>query len=353
MPPSSSVLSQKLRHGGVARSPLADTDLLCETFARGVEDRMRVLVKTIVGTTVGAARVAKLSDATSEIVGPSMLAPVDVEDADTPGLIAIESDLAYHLIDLTLGGDAAQAPQPEARAFTAIDMALCRLHLDAILAAFGHAIGANLGRPLTKGLTVRDVRQNLSQLRLAPDYIDVMVIGMALTLGEAGRRGGFRLILPLSALDVIRASIQARNAQAARDRPNDLWKTLMRRAAAAAPVRVVAVLHRQRLSLAALQTLQVGQVLEIPRQAVEEIQLAIPQPGGRTALLAQGRLGAYQDNKVIKLLTPPDRRVITHIDRALRATAAPAADVAPQPEPARPHAAPRPEATAEVAPLTE
>jgi flagellar motor switch protein FliM len=327
--PSPSVLSRKLRHGGVARSPLADTELLGETFARGVEDRMRLLVKTVVGTTVGAPRVSKLADATDEISGPSMLALVDVEDADTPGLIALEGDLAYHLVDLTLGGDPVQAPEPEPRPFTAVDMALCRLHLDAILAAFGHAIGANLGRPLTKGLSIRDVRQNLSQLRLAPDYIDVLRIGMDLTLGEAGRRGAFRLILPLSALDVIRASIQARNVQAAKDRPNDLWKTLMRRAAAAAPVPVDAVLHRQRLSLAALQNLQVGQVLEIPRQAVEEIQLAIPQPGGRTALLAQGRLGAYQDNKVIKLATPPDRRVITHIDRALRAAPPAAAEATP------------------------
>ena len=319
MPTSANVLSQKLRHGGVARSPLADTELLGETFARGVEDRVRLLVKTMIGTSVGAARVAKLADAIARITGPSMLGLVDVEDADTPGLIALESDLAYHLIDLTLGGDPVLAPEPVARPFTAIDMALCRLHLDAILAAFAHAIGANLGRPLTKGLTIRDLRQNLAQLRLAPDYIDVLVLGMDLTLGEAGRRGRFLLILPLSALDVIRASVQAKNVQAARDRPNDLWKTLMRRAAASAPVRVDAVLHRQRLSLAALQGLQIGQILEIPRQSVEEIQLAIPQPNGRTAVLAIGRLGAFQDNKVVKLSSPPDRRVVAHIDRALRA----------------------------------
>ena len=161
-PPPANVLSQKLRHGGVARSPLADTDLLGETFARGVEDRMRLLVKTMIGTTVGARpghqarrRHRRRSPA------PAMLGLVDVEDADTPGLIALESDLAYHLIDLTLGGDPVQAPEPVARPFTAIDMALCRLHLDAILAAFAHAIGANLGRPLTKGLTIRDLRQNL------------------------------------------------------------------------------------------------------------------------------------------------------------------------------------------------
>ena len=203
-------------------------------------------------------------------------------------------------------------------------MALGRLHLEAVLGAFGQAIGASLGRPLTKGLAIRDLRQNLSQLRLAPDYIDVLALGMDLTLGEAGRSGRVLLVLPLSALDVIRASIQARNLQAARDRPNDLWKTLMRRAAANAPVRVDAVLHRQTLTLAALQSLHVGQVLEIPRQAVEEIRLAIPQPGGRTALLAEGRLGAYQDNKVIKLATPPDRRIVAHIERALRPVGGPA-----------------------------
>ena len=54
MPGSASVLTQKLRHGGVARSPLADTDLLGETFARGVEDRLRPLVKTMIGTNAGA-----------------------------------------------------------------------------------------------------------------------------------------------------------------------------------------------------------------------------------------------------------------------------------------------------------
>ncbi len=332
MPPSASVLTQKLRHGGLARSPLADTDLLGETFARGVEDRIRLLVKTMIGTTVGAARVAKLADATSALNGPSMLGLVDVEDADTPGLIALSSELAYHLVDLTLGGDPVLAPEPQPRAFTAIDMALCRLHIDAILGAFAHALGANLGRPLTKGLSIRDLRQNLAQLRLAPDYIDVLVIGMDLSLGEAGRRGNFTLVLPLSTLDVIRASVQARNVQAARDRPNDLWKTLMRRAAANAPVRVDAVLHRLNLSLAALQGLQIGQVFEIPRQSVEEIRLAIQQPGGRTALLAQGRLGAYQDMKVIKLDTAPDRRVVAHIERALRATPDPVpADPSPEP----------------------
>ncbi|HRW13619.1 FliM/FliN family flagellar motor switch protein [Amaricoccus sp.] len=316
-----SVLSKKLRQGGVSRSPLAETDLIVESFARGTEDRLRPLIKTMINVTVGAVAVTKLAQAIGGITSPAVLGIVDVEDADTPALIACDADLAYHLVDLMLGGDPALSPEPAARAFSSIDMALCRLHLDAILQAFVHAVGVGLGRPLTKTLRIRDQRQSTSQLRLAPDYIDVLTFAASVSLGEAGRTGTISLVLPLSALDVIRASIQARNLQAARERPNDLWKALMRRAAATAPVRVDAVLHRQKMSLAALQNLHIGQVLEIPRQAVEEIRLTIPQPAGRTAVLATGHLGGYQDNKVVRLAAPPDARVVAHIARALRAGA--------------------------------
>ncbi len=332
MSAETSVLSKKLRQGGVARSPLAETDLIVESLARGVEDRLRPLVKTAVSVTVDTVAVVKLAGAIGRIAAPAMMGVIEVEDADTPALIAFDAALANHLIDLTLGGDPATAPDPAARPFTAIDMALGRLHLDALLQAFSHALGIGFGRPLTKALRIRDQRQNLSQLRLAPDYIDVLTFAASVGLGEAGRRGHISLVLPLSALDAIRASVQARDTQA-RERPNDLWKALMRRAAANAPVEVDAVLHRQRLSLAALQALRVGQVIEIPRQSVEEIRLTIPQPAGRTAVLASGRLGAYQDRKVVKLATPPDARVTAHVDRALRPAGGRAGTVAAAEDP--------------------
>lgn len=332
-----SVLAKKLRQGGVARSPLPDTELVGESFARAIEDRLRPLVKTVIGAQVAQARVTKLAEATGAISSPAMLGLIAIEDADAPALIAAHADLAYHLIDLTLGGDPATAPAPASRPFTAIDMALCRLHLEAMLQSFVQAVGVALGRPLTKEMRIRDQRQNLSQLRLAPDYIDVLVFSVSLSLGEANRKGRLDLILPLAALDVVRASIRELTAQAARDRPNDLWKALMRKAAAAAPVPIEAVLYRQPLSLAALQDLRVGQILEIPLQATEEIELSLAQPGGRTAMLATARLGVFQDRKVVKLTLPPDRRLVSHIERALRATPAPE-DPAADPAAGRPAA---------------
>ena len=310
------VLGRKLKSGGIARSPLPDTELIGDTFARLVEDRLRPLVKTIVGAMVVESRVVKLSEALQGVAVPAMLGVVEVEDAATQGLLGIDSDLAFHLIDLMLGGDPALAPAPTARTFTGIDMALGRMQLDALVAAFVEAVGVAFGRPLAKRVAVREQRQNVSQLRIAPDYVDVLVFSIALDLGEAARTGSFRFVLPLATLDVVRAALQEHAVEAA-ERPDDLWRANMRLAAAMAPVPLDAVLHRQRLSLAALHALAPGDVLEVPAGAIDDIQLLIAQPGGRTALVASGRLGAFQGSKVVKLETPVDARVRGHVGRAL------------------------------------
>lgn len=329
------VLSKKLSRSGVARSPLPDTDLIGETYARGLEDRLRPLVKTMLAAEIAAPRVMRLAEAIRPIIAPALIGLVEIEDADNPALIAFDNDLSQHLIDLTLGGDPSSAPATGDRSLTAIDLSLGRLYLDAALQAFGAALGTTLGQPMTKALRLRDLRQSIGQLRLGPDYIDVLVFRLTLVMAEAGRRGAADLVLPLSALDVVRASFDAQASAAARDRPNDLWKTLMRRAAATAPVPVDAVLHRQIMSLASLQALAVGQVIEIPGESAESIGLAIAQPGRRTAIVATGALGAYRGRKVIKLAAAPDPRLIGHVRRALRPAPQPAAE-APVAPPATP-----------------
>lgn len=320
------VLSKKLSRSGVARSPLPETDLIGETYARGLEDRLRPLVKTMLAAEIAAPRVTRLAEAIRPIASPALIGLVEIEDADNPALIAFDNDLSQHLIDLTLGGDPSSAPASGERSLTAIDMSLGRLYLEAALQAFGAALGSTLGAPLTKALRLRDLRQSVGQLRLGPDYIDVLVFRLTLVMAEAGRRGTADLVLPLSALDVIRASFDAQASAAARDRPNDLWKKLMRRAAATAPVPVDAVLHRQSMSLAALQGLAIGQIIEIPGESAEAIGLAIAQPGGRTAVVATGALGAYRGRKVVKLAAAPDARLIGHVRRALRPAPQPQAE---------------------------
>ena len=317
MPPKDSVLARKLRRGGVARSPLPDTDLMGDTFARISQDKLRPLLKTTVSAMVLECKVEKLAQALEHISVPAMLGVLDVEGAATQGLVSIDTDLAYHLIDLMLGGDPGVAAVPTTRTFTGIDMALCRLHLEALVVTFREAIGAAFRRPLGKRVAIGEQRQDVSQLRIAPDYVDVLTLNIALDLGEAARTGNFFLLLPLATLDVIRASLQGNVADRAAERPDDLWRANMQRAAAGAPVALDAVVHRQRLSVAEIQALRPGDVLPLPTDAIDTVKLVIGQPGGKTAQIATGRLGAFQGSKVVKLESGLDPRVRRHVERAL------------------------------------
>jgi flagellar motor switch protein FliM len=337
MPAADTVLTRKLRHGGVARSPLPDTGLIGAAFARHAEDRLRGLIKCTLGADLGRCRVTRLGVATGEIASPAMLGLLAVEDADTPALLALDGVLSWHLIDLSLGGDAGAPASPVSRPFTAIDMAVCRLHLEALVEAFGEAVATSLGRPLPRAVTIRDQRHTLSQLRLAPDYIDVLELRLDMTIGEAGRTGRITLVLPLSTLDVIRAAVDQDGAAHARERPNDLWRAAMRRAAATAPVTLDAVLHRDRMTLAALERLAPGDLIEIPGNAPQEVQITLGQPGGRAAVLALAQLGAYQGRKVLKLRVAPDPRVAAHVTRALRPLSTEVPEVARLPAPRTDH----------------
>ena len=91
----------------------------------------------------------------------------------------------------------------------------------------------------------------------------------------------------------------------------------MRRAARMARVPLEAVLHKQGMSIAEAQNLQVGDVIEIPTRATEAIQLTLAQPDGKCTMFATAQLGAYQDRKVVKLDSAPDKRVESHICQSL------------------------------------
>ena len=210
---------------------------------------------------------------------------------------------------LMLGGDHASAPVPITRSFTTIDMSLCRLPLEALATAFMASVATCLGRPVTKSLEIAGQRQDITQVRIAPDYVDVLVYNIALDIGEAARAGNLQMILPLATLDAIRAAVQDEVVDEQANQAHDLWKIQMRRAAVTAPVIIDAVLHRQKLTISALETLKPGDIIEIPTNAPDSIKLTVTQPGEKIAQIATGKLGIFQGTKVVKLDETVDRRI--------------------------------------------
>ena len=316
MTAAGSVLERKLRGGGVARSPLPDADTVGQALARQIEERFRPLVGSVTSAMVLECKIIKVAEAVEGVSVPSMLGLVEVEHAGLPGLIVLDTDLSYHLIDLMMGGDPSVAPLPIVRSFTDIDRALCRLPLEALVTAFAGSLSDCLGKPVEKRMRISDQRQDITQTRFAPDYVDVLLFNISLDIGDAARSGMLQLLLPLATLDVIYGAMKEETALR-EEHPQDLWRTQMRAAAAAAPVSIDAVLHRTQLTIARIEALRPGDVLDIPNDAADRIRLAMSHPGGKTSLVATGSLGAYQGGKVVRLESDIDDRITAQIRQSL------------------------------------
>jgi flagellar motor switch protein FliM len=347
-----SVLVRKMRQNGLARSPLADTALIGEAFARQAEDRLRPVVKVPLSFSVRECRVSRLGEATAEIGTPAMIGLMGLERSETGALVALDSSLAWHLTDLTLGGDPDLPARVTVRSFTAIDVALGRLHLQPMIEALNEALGAALGRPLPVALTLEEQRQAISQVRIAPDYVDALKLRVEVEVGDISRQGIVDIVIPLATIDVLRSAIAREGAAEARDRPDDLWRSAMRRAAASAQIRLDAVIHRERMTLAAVGRLRPGDVIEIDQGAPKSVALTLGQPDGRVATIALGRLGGYEDVKVLRIRSEPEPRLAAQLRRALAvpgtSLASPDA-VASLPAPDAPDVAPPPPAARETA----
>ncbi|NNU79271.1 hypothetical protein HMH01_02365 [Halovulum dunhuangense] len=310
-------LARKLGSRRVGRSPLPDLELVGENFGRVLEDNLRPILKTIVGALILDCEVTKLAEVLERIPVPSMLGVVEAEASDRMALINLGSDLVYHVVDMRMGGNAAMAPQPTTRSFSAIDAQLCMDVFDAVLRAFARAVEESVGVPLEAGFRILGHKQDINTVRIAPASADVMLIRVSLDIGEAARSGEFDLIMPLSILDVLRAAVM-RQEVTDHVPPNDLWLGQMRRCAAEAIVPLHGMLHRLELPLSEVEALEIGQILPLPRSALDQVRLVQALGTEYEATIATGRLGRYDNDRVLKLTAPPPPAVREGLARILQ-----------------------------------
>lgn len=298
--PANPVLEHKLSHQRVGRSPLPDIELIGENFGRILEDNLRKLLKTNVGALILDCEVTKLASVVDQIPVPAMLGVVELAGSDHRALINVTSDLVFHIVDMRMGGDSAQAVMPTTRSFTGIDTALCMGFFEVVLGSLLAGIEESVGAPVGKSLRVVQCKQDISTVRIASKSADVMQMLVSLDIGAAARSGDFELILPLSVLDVFRAATKQSDL-AFPENTQDHWLQRMRDSVGEAGLPVSAILQTRRMSLADVKMLQVGQVLPIPADAVGAVELVVAQGTPHQATLAPARLGVFQGNKVVKL----------------------------------------------------
>ncbi|MEO1421717.1 MAG: hypothetical protein AAFU59_01460 [Pseudomonadota bacterium] len=310
------VLAKKLSNRRVGRSPIPQLPEIAADFAGKVEECLRKFLKTTTGAMVMSSEVRKLARVLEDIPVPAMLGVIEVDGVDNFALLNINSDLVYHIVDLRMGGDPANAPPPTARSFTSIDCSLCEGFVEKVLGSFTDAVEVALGAPVRHGLRLSHIEQNVTQVRLAPSNADVLVITLNLDIGEAARMGDCELVIPLSVLDTFRAEAASAPTPTDAQSSQDFWRQHMTEAASNAQAPVTAVVHTAHLTLEDLDALEPDAIIPIPENAIRSIRLMIGE-GHRRSQFAVAKLGAFEGRKVVKLNGDMSGEVREHLVRSI------------------------------------
>ncbi len=310
------ILSRKIGGNRVVAAPIPEIEDLANRMSRAFETALARVLNVSISAMVLDCEVTKMMDVAAEIPAPAMLGVFDFVGADYGAMVNMTSDLAYHVIDLRMGGDPADCPTPTTRSFTAIDEALCEGVLREFTFAFERATEQIMDGPLTAGFEFKGLWQDVSAVSLAPDRADVLKITVALDIGLAARGGDIEFIVPLSALDFVRSAVDHSKIETNHSY-QDIWKTNMRQAVRTAELPVTAVLARVSEKPEMLKNLQVGTLIPLSSTAPKNVQLEIGAFGKGRIAVATARLGGFDGSKVLKLNDAPSQSVIHNIRRAL------------------------------------
>ncbi|CAM3116195.1 flagellar motor switch protein FliM [Asticcacaulis taihuensis] len=220
----------------------------------------------------------RFGDYLNSIPLPAILAVFRAEELDNYGLLTVDSNLIYSIVDVLLGGRRGTAAlRIEGRPYTTIERVLVQRMVEVILndakAAF---------EPLTP------VNFNLDRLETNPRFAAIArpanaAILVKLRIDMEDRGGRVELLLPYATLEPIRKMLlqQFMGEKFGRD---NIWESHLATEIWTTQMEVRAVLDEQQMPLSKVLNLEVGETLILNANAESPVQIkcgAIPLTTGR------------------------------------------------------------------------
>jgi len=245
----------------------------------------------------------RFGDYLNSIPLPAMLGVFRAEELDNFGLLTVDSNLIYSIVDVLLGGRrGTTALRVEGRPYTTIERVLVERMIEVVL---GDATAAF--EPMTP------VTFKLDRLETNPRFAAIArpanaAILIKLRIDMEDRGGRLELLLPYATLEPIRKMLlqQFMGEKFGRD---NIWESHLATELWTTQVEVRAVLDEQSISLKRVLDLQVGQTLMLNAGPDSQVELrcgAIP--------LTRGRMGRRNHSIAVRVdapLTPAAKRAVT------------------------------------------
>ena len=245
----------------------------------------------------------RFGDYLNSIPLPAMLGVFRAEELDNFGLLTVESNLIYSIVDVLLGGRRGTAQmRVEGRPYTTIERVLVQRMIEVIL---GDATAAF--EPMTP------VTFLLDRLETNPRFAAIArpanaAILVKLRIDMEDRGGRVELLLPYATLEPIRKLLlqQFLGEKFGRD---NIWESHLATELWTTQVEVRAVLDEQSVNLKRVLELEVGQTLLLNATADSLVELRCG-----TIPLTRGHMGRRNHNIAVRVeapLTPAAKRAVT------------------------------------------
>jgi len=242
----------------------------------------------------------RFGDYLNSIPLPAILSVFRAEELDNYGLLTVDSNLIYSIVDVLLGGRRGTAAlRIEGRPYTTIERVLVQRMVEVIL---------NDARMAFEPLT--PVHFNLDRLETNPRFAAIArpanaAILVKLRIDMEDRGGRVELLLPYATLEPIRKMLlqQFMGEKFGRD---NIWESHLATELWTTQMEVRAVLDEHQLPLSQVLNIKVGDTIVLNAQADSPVQLrcgTIPLTSGR-----MGRKGHSIAVRVDSPLTSSTRR---------------------------------------------
>ncbi len=291
---SKSGIQALISSGLVAYERLPMLDIIFDRYVRMMSTSLRNFTSDNFEVSIDSMTSIRFGDYLNSIPLPAMLAVFRVEEWDNYGLITIDSNLIYSIVDALLGGRRGTAPMRiEGRPYTTIEHTLVEEMLAVMLNDLCEAF-----EPLSP------VKFELDRLETNPRFATIaqptnaaLLIKMRADMEDRG--GRMELVLPYATIEPVRELLLQRfmGEKFGRD---SIWENHLVKELYNTDVSLEVVLDEHSMTLGEVLGLEVGQTLMLNAQPDSEVEMrcgGVPMMTGRV-----GKLGRHVAIKIEKIL---------------------------------------------------
>ena len=310
---STSILARKVRGPKMRLAGFPPMDPLCHTFASIAATKVRADLRPGIDVSVYGFEVARHGDYLRGLFAPSAIYLLQFAGHHGLALIKAHPRLLGKVLDIYLGGDGSFEESNFSRSLTAIDLAIYGRFVDLVAGCFDEAVREHCGHSAIGVASRSRFEQQPGMVRIAPDQAEVFIIKLNFHMKDDKRGAGLDFVVPVSVLELLKRDLVAAQGQGS-DTMRGAWSRHMLAETLETRLPLSAVLPAGRYSVGEVSRLSHGDVLELPTDGLNRIELRAGTAHG-PAIIARGRLGAQERNKAVRLSEDIDRDFLAPLVR--------------------------------------